>query len=213
MIDEIIQWLTALIETVGYPGVALSMFIESFFAPIPSEFILPFAGFLASEGKMNPIILSVIGGTFGYMGTLPFYFIGRVGNRDNVNKFVKKWGKFLFIQKDEVDKAFELFDRFGTPLIFFGRLIPLVRSFISFPAGMVKMNLTKFSLYTIAGSTLWSAILVTAGYFLGSNYEVVMDIVGKYERVIILIAIIAILAFLWYKITSFIRAKRKGKEV
>jgi membrane protein DedA with SNARE-associated domain len=204
MINDIIQWLLELIETMGYPGVAISMFLESFFAPVPSEVILPFAGFLASEGKMNTIVLTAVGGGASYLGTLPFYYIGKFGNRERVNTFVERWGKYLFIKKSEVDKAFELFDRFGTPLIFFGRLIPLVRSFISFPAGMARMNFAKFTGYTLLGSTLWSAFLVFAGYQLGSNYDKVSEWMAKYETVVFIIVGVGLFYLVYRKVKSYL---------
>lgn len=212
MIHNLINWLTTLIETIGYPGVALSMFIESFFAPIPSELILPFAGFLASQGKMNIIVLGLLGGIFSYLGTLPFYFIGTIGNRDAINKFIKKYGKYLFISDDEVEAAFKLFDKFGNFLIFGGRLIPLVRSVISFPAGMARMNFGIFTFLTLIGSTMWSFVLVIAGFFLGEHWDVVGDFVGRYEKAVMLLIAIIGVVYLGKKIIDFIQAHRKSSS-
>jgi len=205
MIHQLIEWLTAMIETIGYPGVALSMFIESFFAPIPSELILPFAGFLAAEGKMNIVILGIIGGVFSYLGTLPFYFIGTIGNRETIDKLVAKFGKYLFIRKQEVSAAFNLFDKYGNALVFGGRLIPLVRSLISLPAGMAKMNFVKFTAYTLAGSTIWSYILVIAGYFLGEGWELVSELIGKYEKGVFIIVGLCIIGLVVYKVREIFK--------
>ncbi|MBD3329152.1 DedA family protein [Candidatus Dojkabacteria bacterium] len=212
MIHDLITWLTGLIETIGYPGVALSMFIESFFAPIPSELILPFAGFLASEGKMNILALGLIGGIFSYLGTLPFYFIGTIGNRETIDKFIKKYGKYLFISEDEVNAAFKMFDKFGKLLIFFGRLVPLVRSVISFPAGMAKMNFAGFTVLTLIGSTMWSYILVIAGYFLGEHWDAVGNFVGRYEKIVMVLVALAGVIYIGKKIFDFIQLSKKEKS-
>ncbi len=209
MIQDLVMWLKSLIEIIGYPGVVLAMFIESFFAPIPSEVIMPFAGFLASEGKMNIIILGFTGGVASYLGTLPFYFMGKIGNREVINNFIEKWGRYLFIQQEEIDKAFDMFERFGYPLVFFGRLIPIIRSFISFPAGMVKMNFIKFTVYTIIGSTIWSFILTIAGYLLGNNWKEVSTIIGRYEKVMLLALFIGGIYFLWQTVAKNLIKKIK----
>lgn len=171
MIQQIVDWLLWLVREVGYPGVALAMFIESFFAPIPSEAIMPLAGWLAAEGAMKVWILAVVGGIASYLGTLPFYFLGYRGNRQKINRWVSKYGKWFFIKPEEIDTAFDWFQKYGKGFVFLGRLVPIVRTVISFPAGAVKMKFLPFSLLTLVGSTLWSGILATAGYYLGANWE------------------------------------------
>lgn len=166
MIQVMIDFLLALVRDIGYPGVALAMMIESFFAPIPSEAIMPLAGFLAAQGSMNVWTLAIVGGIASYVGTLPFYFLGYRGNRHKINKRLEKYGKWLFIKPGEVEQAFSWFHRYGKALVFFGRLMPIIRTVISFPAGCIKMPFLQFSAYTIAGSVLWSGLLAWAGYLL-----------------------------------------------
>ncbi len=156
MIQQIVDWLLWLVREVGYPGVALSMFIESFFAPIPSEAIMPLAGWLAAEGSMQIWALALIGGVASYLGTLPFYFLGYWGNRQKINRWVGKYGKWFFIKPEEIDTAFDWFQKYGKGFVFLGRLVPIVRTVISFPAGAIKMKFLPFTLLTLAGSILWS---------------------------------------------------------
>ena len=144
MIQSIIDWLVNAISTIGYPGVFISVFLESFFAPIPSEIILPFSGFVASTGKMDLIFVIVIATVAAYLGSLPFYFIGKWGEKPVIN-FINKYGKYLFIQQKDVDKVFGAFDKYGKGVVFFGRLIPMIRTLISFPAGVAKMKFARFS--------------------------------------------------------------------
>lgn len=209
MVDQIVQWLTNLIQTIGYPGVALSMFIESFFAPIPSELILPFAGFIAASGKFNIVILIIVASISSYMGTLPFYFIGFYG-RDYVTNFMQKYSKYLFIDANAFEKAFDLFEKKGEWTILVGRVVPIVRSLISFPAGVSKINFLRFSILTLLGATVWSSLLIIAGYFLGESWEKVSDYVAKYEYIVLILGVIGIVLFVGYNIRNIIKATRKS---
>lgn len=206
VIESIVAWLTGIISALGYPGVALAMFIESFFAPIPSELIMPFAGFLAAQGEMNVVIIGLVGGIASYLGSLPFYFLGRVGKEERIKQFINKYGKWLFISESDVEKGYSFFKKHGNWTVFFGRLIPIIRTVISFPAGMAQMNYIKFSAYTLAGSLIWSYLLTIAGYLLGENWEVVGAFIDKYQLVVIVIGVLIVL-FLLYKLV-----KRRNKQ-
>lgn len=211
MINTLIQFLTDLIRTIGYPGIALATFIESFFAPIPSELILPFAGFLAANGEMNVFIVGIVGATSSYLGTLPFYFIGKIGNKAKIKRLTDKYGRYIFISNEDVQKAFSLFERFGTPLVSFGRLIPIVRSLISLPAGMIHMNFLLFSGYTLAGALIWSYILAFGGFFLGDNWEQISKIISQYEHLVMTLGIVGILIFIGYRVWITINNFSKKK--
>lgn len=207
MINTLIDWLVNIIETIGYPGVMLSMFIESFFAPIPSELILPFSGFVASSGALNIYITIILASVAAYLGTLPFYFIGRWG-KVKVDLFLRKFGKYLFIKEEDLDKGYAIFAKHGNKMVFFGRLIPIVRTIISFPAGVADMNFLLFSIYTFGGTLIWSSILAGAGYFLGENWNVVSGYVSQYENIILLIVAIIVILFIVKGIYD--RAKKKS---
>jgi len=195
MIQSIIDWLVNAISTIGYPGVFISVFLESFFAPIPSEIILPFSGFVASTGKMDLVFVIVIATVAAYLGSLPFYFIGKWGEKPVIN-FINKYGKYLFIQQKDVDKVFGAFDKYGKGVVFFGRLIPMIRTLISFPAGVAKMQFARFSMYTLFGSLTWNILLTYAGYQLGDHWSVVSKWIEKYQNVILVLIIIAVLLYI-----------------
>ena len=199
MINSIIEWLVNLFSSVGYWGVGLAMFIESFFAPIPSEIILPFSGFVASKGNLNILIVIIVATIAAYLGSLPFYFIGKLGE-EKVLSFLKKFGKYLFISDKDLKKGIEVFEKFGNRFVLLGRLIPIIRTVISFPAGVSKMNFGIFSLYTIIGTAIWSTILSLAGFFLGSKWENVSIFVSRYEKVIIGILLFITIVFIGNKI-------------
>ena len=201
MIQSIIDWLVNAISTIGYPGVFISVFLESFFAPIPSEIILPFSGFVASTGKMNLVFVIIIATVAAYLGSLPFYFIGKWGERPVIN-FIEKYGKYLFIQQKDVDKVFGAFDKYGKGVVFFGRLIPMIRTLISFPAGVAKMQFARFSMYTLLGSLTWNILLTYAGYQLGDHWSVVSKWIEKYQNVILVLIIIAVLLYIIRRIKS-----------
>jgi membrane protein DedA with SNARE-associated domain len=209
MINTLIDWLVQGIDSLGYLGVGLSIFLESFIALIPSQIVLPFSGFVASQGSLN-IILVIIVASFGaYLGTLPFYFVGLWGD-EFVNRFLKKYGKYLFISEEDLEKGYTAFEKYGHGIVFFGRFIPLVRSVISFPAGAARMKFGLFSLFTYVGSLIFASILCLSGYFLGESWHIVAVYVDKYERVVTAILLIVFLLYLWRGIKK--PSKQKEKE-
>ncbi len=199
MISSFVDWLVNIIETLGYPGVALSMFIESFFAPIPSEIILPFSGFVASSGSLNLYLVILVATFSAYLGSLPFFIIGYLGEK-SVHKFLAKYGKYLFISEESVKQGYDAFDKYGNIFVLIGRVVPIVRTLISFPAGASKMNFWKFTIYTLLGTAVWSTILIVAGYLLGSQWENVSLYINKYENVIIILMAVLVLGYIGYSI-------------
>lgn len=208
MIQSIIDWLVNTITMFGYLGVFIAVFLESFFAPIPSEIILPFSGFVASSGTMNIYLVIFVATIAAYLGSLPFYLVGKWGEKPLL-KFLDKYGKYFFIQKDDIDKAFSIFEKFGNKVVFFGRLIPIVRTLISFPAGVAKMNFLKFSTYTILGTLLWNILLVYTGYLLGDHWDTVGTWVAQYEKVILVILVVGVLLYIGRGVKNALRARVK----
>ncbi len=204
MISSVIDWLVNLIEVIGYPGVAIAMFIESFFAPIPSEIILPFSGFVAFGGSLNIYVVIVVATVAAYLGTLPFYFVGRWGN-EFVLEFLKKYGKYLFISQEDLQKGFDAFEKYGGGIVFFGRLIPIVRTVISFPAGVAKMNFLQFSIYTLVGAGIWSSILASAGFYLGDRWDMVSVYVERYENIILILFLVLLALYIGWNIRKVLR--------
>lgn len=212
MITTLVDWLVGVIDSLGYVGVLLAIFLESFIAPIPSQLILPFSGFVASQGSLNIVLVILVAGLGAYLGTLPFYFVGLWGE-EFIAKFLDKYGKYLFISKDELDKGYRAFEKYGGGIVFFGRFIPIIRSVISFPAGAAKMNFWVFSVFTYAGSVIFAAVLCLAGYFLGENWPTVATYVEEYERVAIALLVILFLLYIWKGMKDIIKqSKEREKE-
>src|SRR4029079_4438719 len=174
--DIVIPFLNSLYGAVGYIGVMVAMAIESAMIPLPSELILPYAGFLVSApSQLEPmtqqpwsfwivVIVATIGNT---IGSLIAYAIGAWGGRP----FLARYGKYLLIRQHEIELAERFFEKYGAATAFFSRLLPIVRTFISFPAGVARMNIPKFIVYSTAGAFLWSTLLVYAGTVLGASWE------------------------------------------
>lgn len=159
------------ISSLGYFGIIVLMFIENVFPPIPSELIIPLAGFMVSKGELD-FIGVVAAGTIGsVLGALPLYYIGRKIKKERIRKWTSKYGRWLALSCDDIDRAQNWFARYGGWTVFFCRLVPGIRSVISIPAGIEKMNLLSFLLWSAAGMALWTTVLTAAGYILRSNFE------------------------------------------
>jgi membrane protein DedA with SNARE-associated domain len=172
------------IKALGYPGIALVMLIENLFPPIPSEIVMPFAGFLAADGGSVSFVGIVVAGTLGSVaGAVIIYWIGMWADEPVVRTFVRRYGRFFMLKESDIDRTLAAFERHGELYVFVGRLIPLVRSLISLPAGMQRMPFGKFLLFTTLGSALWTGILSYAGYVLGENWEQVLAVVDRYQLV------------------------------
>ena len=166
----ILGFSAMLMQALGEWGVGLMIVLETVFPPIPSEVVLPLAGFLAKQGDMS-LPLVIVTSTLGsYLGALLLYWLGFVLGRERAIRWLSK---LPLVEKEDFERASDWFDKHGTPAVFFGRFVPGVRSLISLPAGAAKMNLLKFSVATIAGSAIWNGGLVLLGYALGSQYELV----------------------------------------
>jgi membrane protein DedA with SNARE-associated domain len=197
--------VTQIYEAVGYLGVALWVAIESVIIPIPSELILPFAGFLVGEGTaLEPITgepwqfwLVVLAGTLGAtIGALVAYAIGAFGGRP----LIERWGRYLGITPADLDRADDFFARHGQAAAFFGRMLPVIRSLVSFAAGVARMPLPPFVIFTFLGSLPWTALLVFAGMQLGANWEEVGAIVKQFEYAILAVLGVIGLAWIWFRI-------------
>ncbi|MGD1921354.1 MAG: DedA family protein [Pleurocapsa sp.] len=200
MLESIINTINSL----GYVGIALLMALENIIPPIPSELIMPLAGFTITQGKMN-FIGVIIAGTIGsVLGATPWYFLGKSWGLKRTKKIADRYGKWLTLSGKDVEKAKIWFDRRGYIATGIGRLVPGIRTYISIPAGISKMPLIPFLFYSTIGSIFWVSFLTGAGYIFGANYEKV----GTYLKPISVIVLIAILAFAIYWII-----KRKRTSV
>ncbi|QWV94049.1 DedA family protein [Geomonas oryzisoli] len=165
-----VQWLVETIGAMGYPGIFLLMALESSVFPIPSELVMPPAGYLAQQGQMSMVVAIVCGTVGSLIGAYANYFAAHYLGRP----LILKYGKYVFITEEKFAKVERFFKDHGEISTFIGRLLPVVRHLISLPAGLAGMNHIKFSLYTLLGAGIWVTVLTFIGYFIGSNQELIM---------------------------------------
>ncbi|MDD3006668.1 MAG: DedA family protein [Candidatus Pacebacteria bacterium] len=194
MFAFLIEFFTQIISSAGYPGLTFLMMLESMIAPVPSEAVMPFAGFLIYQSKMSweaVVLFSTLG---SIIGSLISYYIGMNFGRP----LIIKYGRYLLLNEHHLDLTENFFKKFGQKTIFISRFIPLVRHFISLPAGTARMNIWIFSLYTILGATMWNFFLTYLGYRLGSNWEVIRTYSEKLDVVVVAL-IIFVISYVFYK--------------
>jgi membrane protein DedA with SNARE-associated domain len=196
--------LETLYGALGYLGVGLAMAIESAMVPLPSELILPFAGFMVSDPtQIEPITqapwnfwIAVIVATVGNtIGSLVAYAIGAYGGRP----FLERYGRYMLIRPHEIEAADHFFARYGAATVFFGRLLPIVRTFISFPAGVTRMPVGKFIAYSTAGALPWSIALIWAGVQLGANWVQIREMLKPFDLAIAAGVILVFLGLVWWR--------------
>jgi membrane protein DedA with SNARE-associated domain len=198
MIAKIIEYLSgfivATISTLGYSGVVLLMAIESACVPLPSEIIMPFSGYLVSTGQMNLWGVAVAGAVGCVLGSLVAYWVGMYGGRP----LIEKYGRYILLSRHDLDLADRWFAKYGEIIVFVSRLLPAIRTFIAFPAGVARMNLTKFVIYTFAGSLPWCLGLAYAGQKLGEQWNKDDTLKTWFHRFDFVIGILAVLAVSWW---------------
>src|SRR3990172_3145730 len=205
-IDKIvIPFLTSLYAALGYGGVLVAMAIESAMIPLPSELILPFAGFLVSDptqlepltgGPWNFWIVVIVATVGNTIGSLSGYVIGAWGGRP----FLERRGRYLLIRQHEIELADHFFQKYGSATPFFSPLLPIVRTFISFPAGVARMNVFKFVVYSTAGAFIWSIILVQLGVVFGQRWTEIRHLLQPFDLGIAVLVIAAIVLFVWWRL-------------
>ncbi|MFC4909910.1 DedA family protein [Actinomadura gamaensis] len=197
-------WATDLMERLGAPGAGIAIALENLFPPLPSEVILPLAGFTAARGDMN-LVAALVWTTLGsVVGALALYGVGGAIGRDRV-RAVAAW--LPLVKVEDLDRTEAWFARHGAKAVFFGRMIPIFRSLISVPAGVEQMSLGPFLLLTTLGSALWNTVFVLAGYWLGDNWHVVEESVGVYSKAVLAAVALAAVAFLGVRIVRARRAR------
>ena len=198
--------ITQVYGAIGWPGVVFLMAVESAAIPFPSELIMPLAGWLLIQAKGGSVWWVLLAGFYGGLGNLlgswVAYWVSMKGGRP----LLLKYGKYVLMSKDEVDKAETWFNKYGEWAVFIGRLLPVVRTFISIPAGLARMNLWRFSLYTFAGSFIWSLGLAYGGFLLGENWEDLRAVMRPFDIPILLILAAGAIWLLVHRIKS-IRAQ------
>ena len=192
--EQISQAFLNFIDSWGYFAVAILMAMENACIPVPSELILGFAGYLISADRMTFTGAMIAGMVGGMSGSIFAYVVGATGGR----KFVDKYGKYFFIKKSHVDLAQRWFDKYGIRAVFFSRMLPVVRTFISLPAGFARVNFKQFLFYTFMGSLPWTALILYAGQLLGDNWEYLLEVGHKFSAAFIVVSVL-IIAWLYLR--------------
>ena len=198
IIVAVVTWIESVITQMGPWGVALLMAIESCNIPLPSEAILPFAGYLVTKGAFSIHTAAFFGALGCVLGSIPSYYLGYFGGR----KFIEKYGKYFLISKHDLEVADKWVDKYGDWSFFICRMLPVVRTFISLPAGILKARKRTFFLFTFVGSLIWSYLLVWVGVKLGENTEALKHIWHKFDAVIILVCLILGGIYIWHHVKN-----------
>lgn len=199
------DWITNLVGQSGYIGIALLMFVENLFPPIPSEVIMPLAGFNAAQGSLNVFLVVAAGSIGSLTGAVIWYYIGLWLGLGRLKKWTARAGRWLTLHPDDIDKAADWFQRHGGAAVFFARLVPAVRTVISVPAGIAGMPLLPFLIYSAAGTVLWTALLTGAGYLLQSQYEAIAGWVNPLTNIILVVLAVIYI----YRVVTFDASKAR----
>lgn len=207
MSEMLSQWITNHMVSMGYWGIGLLMFLENLFPPIPSELIMPLAGFTVYQGKMDfiPAVTAGVVGTI--LGAFPWYYAGKFIGEPRLRHWADRYGKWLTISGRDIDKANYWFIRYGARAVFLCRLVPGVRTLISLPAGISAMPLLPFILYSTIGTTLWVTLLTFLGLKLGENYKLVDEWIGPLSKYIVIFLVIAFGVWIWKRRQSSKRSR------
>ncbi|MBP9758197.1 DedA family protein [Candidatus Dojkabacteria bacterium] len=203
MLKDLLVLLGTLVDQVGPIGIGIATFVESLIAPIPSEVILVFAG--TNLKSWESVLLFTIAATIGsYFGTLPFYLIS-FKSKKLIYKLINKYGKYFFISTNDIERVEEKFISKGKLIVFTGRLIPGIRSLISIPAGISKMNFIEYTIYTLIGSFSWNSLLISGGFLLKNEYKSLLNYLDVYEKttyIVLVLIILSIYIFLYIRHTK-----------
>ncbi|MBI4100031.1 DedA family protein [Candidatus Microgenomates bacterium] len=192
MLEILGSYIIQFIQSTGYAGVFILMTLESALIPIPSEVTMPFAGSLVASGTFNFWLLALVGAAANLTGSLLAYGLGYLGEGA-----VKKYGKYIFLREQEFEHAQKLFNKYGEAITFLSRILPAIRTYISLPAGIAKMNLKKFILYTTLGSLIWSTFLTYLGVVLGANWHSLSGYFHKFDLIIVVVAALGLGVYLF----------------
>jgi membrane protein DedA with SNARE-associated domain len=200
MIDKLMTGLSAMliavISTLGYGGVILTMGVESACIPLPSEVIMPFSGYLVSTGRFDLQIVAIAGALGCLLGSYAAYYVGANGGR----AALQRYGRYVLIGTHELETADWFFERWGSPAVFFSRLLPVVRTFIAFPAGLARMKLVPFTVYTLAGSYLWCLVLAWIGMKFGEHWSSLGPYFHRFDGLIAALFAAGVAAFLYNRL-------------
>jgi len=200
VLDGLVDWVTSVVETLGYGGVAFLVALENLFPPIPSEVVLPLAGFVAAGGEAS-LVGMIIAATIGSMvGAFVLYGVAAAIGPVRLRALVVRYGRWFGLDEADMDKTEEWFDRRANLAVLLCRCVPLMRSLISIPAGFRRMRLLPFSLFTLLGSLVWNVVLIGAGYLLGERWHRVEEPLELFQRLVLAVIALAVAWFVWRRV-------------
>ncbi len=196
------EWITNTMNSLGYLGIGLLMFLENLFPPIPSELIMPLAGYTATTPNTQiQVIPAIAVGVIGtILGAIPWYYAGLLLGKNRLEILAGRYGKWIGISSSDIEKSVTWFQTHGSKAVLFGRLVPGIRTLISVPAGISKMPLLPFFLYSTLGTVGWVTLLTYAGYLLGQNYTLVEKYIDVISKVVVITVLLAIAVFIGYRL-------------
>jgi len=210
LLTSIPEYISKAVETnstIAYLTICFAMFLENIIPPIPSEIIMPLGGFFVYQQKLNFYILIFWGLLGTILGSLPWYYLGRLVNEKRLSNFLDRKGKYIGITSDDLAKSKRWFDKYGVSLVFWGRLVPGIRTLISVPAGMELMSLKTFLIWTTFGSLIWVALLSYAGFLFGENYPLIETYIDQFKYIV---KPILILIFVYFLVKFLINRYKKN---
>jgi membrane protein DedA with SNARE-associated domain len=208
LIDRFVEWGQQLVDAIGYLGLAIIMFLENVFPPIPSEPFLLGAGFASGQGGLS-MVGSIVAATAGALvGATLYYYIGVLLPEPRIRALLRRYGRFALLDEHDLDRSMAWFRDHGQLVVFFGRCLPIIRTLISVPAGLTRMPLPRFLLYSALGTALWSTLLIVTGRILGENWESALAFFDRFELAFYAVAALAVVAFLVVRLRA--RRRRRG---
>lgn len=193
------DWVISIMQQLGYLGIALLMFLDNVFPPLPSEIIMPSAGYTASQGQLSLLGVIICGSIGSLIAAALLYWVGYKFKHESIFKFTQRYGKYIGVNGEDISKALAWFEKYGHRIVFFGRMIPAIRSLISIPAGMSHMPFYKFMLFSGLGTLIWTTFLAYIGYYFGENQALMQQIFSQVGYIILSISICVVLYILYVK--------------
>ena len=200
------NWVGSIIESLGYAGVAFLMFFENLFPPIPSEVVMPLSGYTAAQGKLS-IFGVIVAGTFGsVVGAVFWYYVARWLGEDRLKRWARKHGRWITLGPSDIERADDWFDRYGGWVVFFGRLVPTIRTLVAIPAGLFGMPLGRYLVLTTLGSAIWTGVLAAIGWWLGSQWTSISSYLDPFTYAVLA----AVVAIYIYRVVTFERSEKRA---
>lgn len=200
MLESIASWVINVISTLGYPGIIITMAIESALIPLPSEIIMPFSGYLVTLGKFSLLGVATAGAVGNVLGSLIAYALGYWGHERVVRRFVKKWGKWILLTEEELEGAEELLNKYKDLVVLGSRIVPGIRTVISLPCGIARLPLPRFIILTFVGSFIWSYFLAWIGFKLGENWDTLGPYFHKADAFIVVLILGSLGFYVYHKL-------------